>query len=276
MRLKLLLMSWLLATPANAQGLDPARDALNTRDRLLGWEAVGRLDFQGGYCTGTLIATDLVLTAAHCLFDRATGTARDPAKMTFRAGLRGDEPVAEARALRVVAHPGYDPTIGATPSNIRHDVALVQLRSTIAAAVAAPFPVYPLPSGQIVSVVSYARGRDDALSWQRNCRLLGRQNGLIAMNCDVDFGSSGAPVFDLSQGRGRIVALVSSGARGSRGTAGFAMELPRLVADLEMAFRTGEGVLRASDTPLPTARRISVQDGARASGARFVRAKPLD
>ena len=41
---------------------------LGDRDDLLGWEAVGRLDQEGvGFCTGTLIAPDLVLTAAHCV-----------------------------------------------------------------------------------------------------------------------------------------------------------------------------------------------------------------
>jgi protease YdgD len=276
MRLAVMMIAICLTGPALAQRLDPSRDQLDSRDRLLGWEAVGRLDLGSGYCTGTLIATDLVLTAAHCLFDRDTGTARDPARMTFRAGLRGSEAVAEARALRAVAHPRYDPTAGVTPENVRHDVALVQLRQPIAAAIAAPFPVNPLPTGQTVSVVSYARGRDDALSWQRECRLLGRQDGLVAMNCDVDFGSSGAPVFDLSRGRGRIVALVSAGARDTSRSIGFAMELPRLVAALEMALRTGNGVTRASDMGLPGARRVTAQEGTRTSGARFMRAKPLE
>ncbi len=38
------------------------------------WEAVGRLNIGGNsFCTGALIAPDIVLTAAHCLYNSDTG-----------------------------------------------------------------------------------------------------------------------------------------------------------------------------------------------------------
>ena len=68
---------------AEGTGLEP----LTRRDQLLGWEAVGRIDLgKDGFCTGTLIATDLVLTAAHCVYDGA-GKPVDPGKITFRSGF---------------------------------------------------------------------------------------------------------------------------------------------------------------------------------------------
>ena len=45
---------------------DSRLQSLDTTEAGRAWEAVGRLDIDGkGFCTGTLIAPDLVLTAVH-------------------------------------------------------------------------------------------------------------------------------------------------------------------------------------------------------------------
>lgn len=264
----------LLALTAPRAGADTGLDRLTQRDQAFGWEAVGRIDFGAqGYCTGTLIATDLVLTAAHCLFDRQRGVAQDVAGIRFRAGLRDGTSVAEQGVLRAVAHPDYDPFEPMSEHSVRHDVALLQLASAIPAAVAAPF-VVQAPGGETrVSVVSYARGREEALSWQRACTVLGKQDGLLAFNCDVDFGSSGAPVFDSSGGRARIVSIISAGHKDEDGTVAFGMELPGLLADLKAALRSGRGVMSVAERveAAPTIRRIGAGDGDRNIGARFVK-----
>lgn len=242
---------------------------LEQRDALLGWEAVGRVAIKdGSYCSGVLIATDLVLTAAHCVFDPRTGARRDADSLTFHAGWVDGEAIAERAVSDIAAHGRYDPASGLSIENIRYDAALLRLDAAIPAAVAAPFALHgPARGGQRVSVVSYGKGRDSALSWQRDCGLLGRQGGIMAFDCDVTFGSSGAPVFVRDGQRARILTLVSSG--GSRGgkTIAYGMELPQVVAELKRTLRA-QGPVRPATNQI---KRIQVGGESRAGGAKFVK-----
>lgn len=254
-----------------AQAQSSGLDRLTRRGDLLGWEAVGRVDLGNAMCTGVLIAPDLVLTAAHCVYDRATGKPRDPRDITFRAGYRDGRAVAESGVLRAVAHNGYDPRTGTSVENIRHDAALLQLSRTIPAMTAAPFAIYTggARDGQ-VSVVSYGRGRSEAPSWQRACALLGRDQGLMAFDCDVTFGSSGAPVFMKEGNRARILSLVSAAVMDEREKLSYGMELGPVVEDLKRQLRALPS-RSLTGSANAGARRITVGNGRNGSGAKFVR-----
>lgn len=261
----------LLSTPA-AMAQNSGLERLDRAEQILSWKAVGRVEIgTTGFCTGTLIAPDLVLTAAHCLYDEA-GNAHPLEKFLFRAGLADGESIADAKVTRAAAHEDYRPGNKLSADKVRHDVALLQLATAIPSALAPPFAVDRPGNGDTVSVVSYAQGRAEALSWQRACTVLGKQDGLIAVDCDVTFGASGAPVFDRSQGRARIVSIISAGGESADGTVAYGMELPRLVSDLKAQFRAGRGVMGAEAKPGATIRRITVGSGERAGGARFVKA----
>lgn len=237
-------------------------DRLTLRSEVLGWEGVGRLELgHGGFCSGVLVAPNQVLTAAHCVDDaRAEGRVDH---LRFRAGLTDGAAIAEADVARAVIHPDWQPGIGVTANNIAADVALVELAEPIPAATAAPFRVAPAPAaGAPVSVVSYGAGRAEALSRQAVCTVVGRRPQLIAFDCDVTFGSSGAPVFDLSTHPARIVSLVSSGGA----DVAFGMDLPQAVATLQRAFVTGKGVFPKRDFA-PT----RLTPGTRGTAGKFVR-----
>jgi protease YdgD len=259
-----LLLAALATSPGQAE--TPLK-RLTLRQDLLGWEAVGRIEVgEQGYCTGTLIAPDLVLTAAHCLYGQGSAPVA-PSAMRFRAGLRDGETVAESSVARAIAHPEYRHQSRDAMVRVRYDAALLVLAAPIPAATAAPFPPARLSAGaRGLSVVSYGRGRDEAPSWEHDCRVTGRAQGLLAFDCNATFGSSGAPVFAPgASGRPAIVALVSSGVDGKRIALG--MELPAIVADLRAALRTRiTGALPAAPA---TPARLS-GSGAQGS-ARFVR-----
>lgn len=185
---------------------------LQTRQASTGWEAVGRLDIAGkGFCTAALIRDRLILTAAHCLYDH-DGSLITPDRFAFRAGLRDGRAAATRNVLRAVGHPDYthrgDTTDAAA---VAMDIAVLELDRPIMETRLQPYQIADRPlAGDEVGVVSYGRGREDAPSLQEVCTVLGRQTGVIVLTCDVDFGSSGSPVFTMRDGAPRIASVVSA------------------------------------------------------------------
>ena len=225
----LLVLTLCAQTAAQAQEESNLIPLISRQDSAR-WDAVGRLDISGkGFCTAALIRDNLILTAAHCLFD-TDGTRISPDRFVFRAGFRGGRAEALRDIRRTIPHPDYDFSDGTTnPKAVAVDIGLLELARPIRSTRIRPYEETAFPiTGDSVRVISYGRGREDAPSLQDVCAVLGRQTGVVVMTCEVAYGSSGSPVFMEVRGQQRIVSVVSAMAQvdGEQVSLGTSLKLP--------------------------------------------------
>lgn len=228
--------------PCAGAAEDTALRPLTTIDSVRGWEAVGRVDIGHGrgFCTGTLIEPDLVLTAAHCLYDRASGRMFSPADFAFLAGWQMGHAAAERTVRRVLAHPSY--VFGETSwqKRVAYDIALLELDLPIRAPVANALAIGSSPRpGDRVAVISYARERAETPSLQSECATRDRIEGVLVLTCAVDFGASGSPILTIDGGAVRVVSVISAMADTDVGQVALGMYLDKRLPELRAALDQG-------------------------------------
>ena len=261
-----------LAVPGAAQDNSASNlTALMTAYEAQGWEGVGRLNIgRGGMCTGAMISPRLVLTAAHCLYDQYSGQQVDAQSIQFLAGWRNGRASAYRHVRRAVTHPKYEYTGPGGELRVANDVALLELDSEIRLANVQPFKTAARPrKGARVGVVSYAHDRSETLSLQEVCHVLARQRGTLVLSCEVDFGSSGAPIFAEVDGEPRIVSVVSAKAVVQGRKVSLGTNLVKPLEELMALMAASDGVFVRSTT---NAKRVTITgSGGSGGGAKFLK-----
>ena len=193
-----------------AVSLAPAfsHDAIDVDANVFPWSSVGKIyNSARSSCTGSVIGPDKVLTAAHCLFNRATGRFLQPDALHFLLGYKGGEYRSHARVASYALGPNYNPNDA--NKSISADWAILTLMEP------APKNTVPLPLvrtrsviGERIMVGGFSQRYPFKMTADTDCAVRGTlPNGLIVHDCAVMHGVSGAPLLAATGPDVRVVGV---------------------------------------------------------------------
>lgn len=165
-------------------------------------------------CTAVLVAPQVALTAAHCLYSARLGHFVPPAAIHVLNGYASGDFAGHTLVQSYRIAPGYNPR---SPDTSRaSDAAALSLATPIDAA---PLPLASaLPPGRTVVLAGYSQDRAQRLQIDPACQIRAATPTLLAHSCTGTKGGSGGPLLlQAPDGSWSIAGLQSAANQHSAG-----------------------------------------------------------
>lgn len=227
----LALLALAAASPLPGIGDSDSRHLVDAR--AAPWTALARLQVPGvDRCTAVAVAPGLVLTAAHCLWNRLVNRFVPPDTVHVLAGYDAGRFVSHVIATGYRVAPGYDPL---RPDATRGaDVALVWLALPLTGTTPLNLAATPAP-GTAAMLGGYNQDRNEVIEADTNCHVTASGIGILTHDCAATHGTSGAPLLVRGFDGAWRIAGIQTGAFVDRigGVAVAAATLQALLGDSE-------------------------------------------
>lgn len=185
------------------------------------WSAIGRVVYASGrYCTGSVVAPRLVLSAAKCMFNGPGSVKLDDPPIAFLAGYDEWGYVAGARVIDVSLPPRYNYRRWLQTREIDDlDWAFLVLDRNVGQAVGI-LDIMPVSEADLeqaasrnwfeLSQAGYSSDRGDNLTAHIDCRITAVQSDrTVHHECDTLFGDDGSPLLVKDGDAYRLIAMQS-------------------------------------------------------------------
>jgi protease YdgD len=231
-----------IATPATPRPSEP-KALVNPSNRLpmppqeWPWSAIGRVNVRNqGFCTGTLVARRLVITAAHCLLVARANSWVKPDDIHFVAGLTPPAGnMGHSIAESFIASPDFKctpedcplnysagaPRRGITLHMIKTDWAIIKLKNELSVR---PIPIEVIHDAEFSStgdaqivLPGFGVDRPFLLAAHKGCSAkidapeLG--SGSLIHGCEMFLGGSGSPVLLIRNGGVSLIGIATASPR---------------------------------------------------------------